>query len=295
MVSGVPSDVLVLGAAARDRVHLVAVGGRAESDPGVVLTSDDAGRSWSVADQPAPARLYDVAFADRKTCVAVGLAATIVRSVDGGATWSLVHAEEDGWLASVAFLDARRGFAVGHDDGAALVLATVDGGATWARHAEASALAGGATLRGACFADDRRGLFVGTDGVVLATDDGGATFGLHVLGDDYMRVVAFDGDEFHLFGDVGAAWRTERGGFVRIEAPRADRFNALVITDDGRAFLAGMSGGAWWRSAPGEAWQSIGLDASAAWCDFAVLGDAAVAVGEHGRVARLVPAGRTGH
>lgn len=288
--SGVPGDVLVLGVAARDATRLVAVGGRAETDPGVVLTSADAGRSWSVATHPAPARLYDVAFTDGLSCVAVGLASTIVRSTDGGATWSLVHSAADGWLASVAFADTQRGFAVGHDDGAALVLATTDGGVTWTRDTAASGLAGAATLRGACFADARRGLFVGTEGVVLATDDGGATFVLHDLGDDYLRVVAFDGDEFHVYGDAGAAWRTRRGEFVRGEAPQNDRFNALAFDAHGGAFLAGMSGGSWWRADSEAAWIPTGLDASAAWCGFAFPGQAVVVVGERGRIGRLVRA-----
>jgi len=122
--SGVPGDVLVLGVVARDQERLVAVGGRAERDPGVVLTSADAGRTWSVAQQPAPARLYDVAIADRTTCVAVGLASTIVRSTDGGATWSLVHAETDGWRAS---------------DDAAWQLTGLDDSAAWCGFAPAAA------------------------------------------------------------------------------------------------------------------------------------------------------------
>lgn len=201
------------------------MGGRAETDPGVVLTSADAGRTWSVATQPAPARLHDVAFADGMRCVAVGLASTIERSTDGGATW--------------------------------------------ARDSAASTLAGAATLLGAVSRTRDADSASARTSVVLATHDGGATFVLHDLGDEHPRAVAFDGTEFQAFGDAGAAWRARRDTFVRTVAPEDGRFNALAFAADGGAVLAGLSGRSWWRANDEAEWIPIGLDASAAWCDFA--------------------------
>jgi photosystem II stability/assembly factor-like uncharacterized protein len=120
------SSAEVLGAALAGR-RVVTVG-----DHGVVLLSDDAGRSWRQARSvPVDSTLNALSFVDDRHGWAVGHAGVVLATADGGETWTLQRrvASEDRPLFAVHMFDARQGVAVGLWS---LVLTTSDGGATWA-------------------------------------------------------------------------------------------------------------------------------------------------------------------
>ena len=113
-------------AATRAGKRIVAVG-----DHGVVLLSDDAGKSFRQANSvPVGSTLTGVSFADPNTGWAVGQWGVIIKTKDGGENWSLQRSDinVDQPLFSVYFRNPNEGWAVGLWS---LILHTTDGGATW--------------------------------------------------------------------------------------------------------------------------------------------------------------------
>jgi photosystem II stability/assembly factor-like uncharacterized protein len=106
--------------------RVVAVG-----DHGVVLLSDDSGKSFRQARiVPVSSTLTGVSFADANHGWAVGHWGVIVRTEDGGESWTLQRTDlaNDQPLFSVYFRNPNEGWAVGLWS---LMLHTVDGGANW--------------------------------------------------------------------------------------------------------------------------------------------------------------------
>jgi photosystem II stability/assembly factor-like uncharacterized protein len=113
-------------AATRAGDRIVAVG-----DHGVVLLSDDDGKSWRQAKAvPVDVQLNAVSFADDRQGWAVGHWGMVLRTEDGGDSWVVQRqaSQEDRPLFGVHFFDAQHGVAVGLWS---LVLTTADGGRSW--------------------------------------------------------------------------------------------------------------------------------------------------------------------
>ncbi|CAN1600393.1 protein of unknown function [Pseudomonas mediterranea] len=143
----------VMLAVTRAGERLVAVGER-----GIVLLSDDSGKSWRQARVPVSVSLTAVQFVDDEQGWAVGHMGVVLHSTDGGETWvkqldgvaaaqlALVAAQQGGDAKPVEdaerlvadgpdkpfldlyFSDRRNGYVVG---AYGLILHTVDGGGTW--------------------------------------------------------------------------------------------------------------------------------------------------------------------
>ncbi|MCQ4312805.1 YCF48-related protein [Pseudomonas stutzeri] len=154
--------------------RMVAVG-----DHGVVLLSDDQGRSFRQARLvPVSTPLTGVSFADAQHGWAVGQWGAILASSDGGDSWQIqrLFSEEDRPLFAVHFFNARQGVAVGLWS---LVLTTDDGGQTWHEQAlEAPPGYGRADLNlMGLFADAKGGLYATAErGQLLRSDDRGKTW-----------------------------------------------------------------------------------------------------------------------
>jgi photosystem II stability/assembly factor-like uncharacterized protein len=95
---------------------------------GTILTTTDAGRSWTFQQTPTDHDLVAVEFCDALHGLAVGDDGTIVRTVDGGSHWTTVRSGTTGTLADVCVIDTKRAWAVGWDG---VRLQTQDGGKTW--------------------------------------------------------------------------------------------------------------------------------------------------------------------
>lgn len=119
------SQATMLGTA-HAGTRIVAVG-----DHGVILLSDDGGRTQKQAAQvPVDSALTSVSFADARRGWAVGHWGVILHTEDSGQTWTVQRMESraDRPLFAVHFFDQRTGVAVGLWS---LVLATDDGGLHW--------------------------------------------------------------------------------------------------------------------------------------------------------------------
>ena len=161
-------------ASTRAGERIVAVG-----DHGVVLLSDDGGRSHRQARQvPVDVALTSVSFIDARRGWAAGHWGVILHTADGGETWQVQRSDagQDRPLFALHFFDEKHGVAVGLWS---LVLRTEDGGAHW-QPVELAPPPGGKradlNLFG-LFADARGQLFAPAErGMVLRSDDKGQSW-----------------------------------------------------------------------------------------------------------------------
>ncbi|WP_194792251.1 WD40/YVTN/BNR-like repeat-containing protein, partial [Pseudomonas sp. UFMG81] len=247
------SQAMLLGAAwATQRV--VAVG-----DHGVVLLSDDTGRSYRQARSvPVSSPLTAVSFSDASHGWAVGHWGAILASTDGGESWQVqrLSQDQDRPLFAVHFFDARRGVAVGLWS---LVLTTDDGGATWSeRRLPPPAGSSRADL-------NLMSLFVGRHGTLYATAERG-----QLLRSD----------------DRGQTWRYLDTGY------EGTLWTGAVLAD-GSLLVGGQRGTLLRGSAEGTSWQRIALDSRSSITAIAVQGEDVLAVGLDGLQVRSGDGGRS--
>lgn len=233
----------MLLAATRAGARLVAVG-----DHGVVLLSDDDGRSFRQAKAvPTRATLTSVSFADAKNGWAVGHWGAILHTGDGGETWELQRSDTsvDRPLFSVYFSNAEHGVAVGLWS---LVLATGDGGKSWSEVKLPPPPEGGKADRNlmALFANAKGTLFVAAEkGAVLRSDDQGATW-------EYLST-----------GYRGSFWTG-------------------CALPDGTLLVAGLRGSIYRSANDGRTWRAVESGTKSSITQIAEAGDKVVAVGLDG-------------
>ena len=251
--SAAPQATPILGVTrAGDR--LVAVGAR-----GMVLLSDDDGRSWRQAQQvPVRSGLNAVAFADAKSGWAVGHDGAILLTVDGGEHWALQRFDDtsDQPLFSVYFSDARHGIAVGLWS---LVRATTDGGSTWNAVKLPPPPGGGKTDRN-----------------LLRIFGGGA---------EAMYVAAERGTVL-ISKDAGVTWTYRDTGYK-------GSFWTGAVAPNGDVYVAGLRGSLYRSRDQGTTWQAVLSGTKSSLTDIAASGDEVVAVGLDGAISRSADRGAT--
>jgi photosystem II stability/assembly factor-like uncharacterized protein len=229
------------GAAAR----LVAVGER-----GIVLSSEDGGKSWRQLSVPVSVGLTAVAFADAQHGWITGHGGLVLATVDGGQTWVK---QLDGIRAAQILLKS---------------LQDMPGGADPRALADAERLvAEGADkpFLDLHVFDSHRVLVVGAYNLAFETNDGGKTWqplsgrldnpkGLH------LYTVDARGEEVVIAGEQGLVLRsTDRGrSFVRMTGlPYKGSLFTVALPGDGEILVAGLRGNAWKSTDGGIQWTSI--------------------------------------
>ncbi|MBV8860092.1 MAG: oxidoreductase [Acidobacteria bacterium] len=291
---------------------------------GTYARTTDSGRTWKTGQVPGAAELdfrdVDAFDADTAYLLAIGEGerSRIYKTNDGGRSWSLQfqNARAGAFYDCMAFWDKRRGLAVSDPvEGRFLVVRTEDGGRTW-KEADAAgmppALAGegGFAASGTCVAvGGKSDAWFGTGGPagarVFRSNDGGRTWqaapaplasgkaaGVFSLDFDGGAGVAVGGDytkESEAAGngaltfDAGKSWSA-------LEAPgRPGGYRscvAFVPGTRGHTLVAVGPSGSDYSTDGGRTWQRLGAEGFHA-LSIAPRGDAAWAVGENGRVARL--------
>jgi photosystem II stability/assembly factor-like uncharacterized protein len=248
---GVRPERAVLLGVARAGPRLVAVGER-----GIVVLSDDQGRTWRKASVPTQVTLVAVQFPSPRRGYAVGHLGTLLRSDDAGESWVVQRAprgepeppdprdeaSDPPWL-DVHFSSEDRGIVVGAFGS---IIGTDDGGRTWTswqtrlepgenRHLYA-VRATGATI-----------FVAGEQGAVYRSDDGGAHFN--------ARPTPYEGSYFGLllgpapaavtlFGLRGTVVVSADGGATWQMRPiaGAQTLVAGLVLADGSALLADQAG-----------------------------------------------------
>jgi photosystem II stability/assembly factor-like uncharacterized protein len=143
--------------------------GWAVGSGGTVLSTTDAGATWSRQSSGTLVTLRGVWFTSVREGWAAGHGGTVLHTLDGGSNWTrLASTASSENLMDVYFANRDTGWVVG---AGGLILATTDRGETWRR-----SLRGGFTLNGVMFTGLRDGWAVGDGGVILGTHDGGVTW-----------------------------------------------------------------------------------------------------------------------
>ncbi len=298
----------------------------ASGNKGTVLRTDDGGARWTVLVVPGAEGLdfRDVEATSERTAyilsIGPGDKSRIYKTTDAGQTWVLqfTNADPKAFYDAVAFWDEQNGLAVGDPvDGRFTVLRTSDGGRTWTLTPEADrpgALPGDGMFAasGTCLTvQGGTNAWIGTGGAaharVLRTTDRGATWAeaetplaagtssagifsvaftdaLHgiIVGGDYRKEREAS-DNLALTSDGGRTWAAPGG--ARLRSFRSGV--AFMPGSGGREVIAvgpastdrSLDGGRTWTPVGDVGFHAVSVDRA---------GRAVWAVGEQGRVARLV-------
>nr|WP_240980464.1 YCF48-related protein [Ramlibacter agri] len=261
----------VLLASARCGERVVAVGER-----GIVVTSDDAGRSWRQARVPVSVTLTAVRCADAHTAYAAGHGGVVLASTDGGLTWAK---RLDGRRAAQLALDAARsgGDARAVQDAQRLVADGPD-----------------KPFLDLHFFDARHGLVVGAYGLAFATEDGGQTWQpwmqrLPNPKGNHFYALRVQGDTLLLAGEQGLVLLSTDAGrsFRKLELPYQGSFFTAELA--GRDMIvAGLRGNAWRSSDGGANWAQLAAPSPVSFTASTVLpGDGVLLANQAGELLRV--------
>ncbi|MBR9979233.1 MAG: choice-of-anchor D domain-containing protein [Bacteroidetes bacterium] len=221
---------------------------------GAIARSTDAGLTWKLFSTGTTTVIYDIAFPDAQTAVAVCGGGLILRSEDQGVTWTDISAPIGTDITSIDFFDAQHGFAVQKPK---YLLRTTDGGVTWT---DTSFVVN--ELTQVRFADATNGWLVSNStGSVFRTTNAGASW-------DFIAVEQPRRFTFHavhpvsdqktlLLGTGGAIFLTEDGGQSWTQGGTAitrRHFNSITALSDSSAWVFG-NGSAYRTVDAGVTWQ----------------------------------------
>jgi photosystem II stability/assembly factor-like uncharacterized protein len=229
--------------------RLVAVGER-----GIVLLSDDSGRSWRQVETPVRVSLTTVTFVGEKKGWAAGHLGVILHTEDGGQSWVK---QLDGIRAAALVLAAAEQRAAAEPDPEKkedlLVSARrlVEDGPD-------------KPFLDLCFLDERTGFVVGAFNLIFHTTDGGATWTpwrarvenpneLHFYG---IQAV---GGTLYIAGEQGLLLRSTDGGahFTALASPYEGSYFGLVTDPAGSVVVFGLRGNVYRSADGGESWDQV--------------------------------------
>ncbi len=260
-----PEQSFLLGAAHAGS-RLVAVG-----EGGLVILSDDNGKTWRQGEVPTSVMLTDVGFANEQVGWAIGHLGVVLRTEDGGDTWTR---QLDGIAAANLVLEtARTRVAQTNDDSSQLAL----------RRAEYLVEDGpDKPFLAVRVESSESALILGAYGYALRTEDGGRTWttvdnsfenpmGLHYY--DIARA----GQTTLVVGEQGMALRARPdGSYERIQQPYEGSLFG-VEAPDGDSFVAfGLRGNVVRSADRGDSWTEVDSGVSASIQAGTVLSDGAV-------------------
>jgi photosystem II stability/assembly factor-like uncharacterized protein len=223
---------------------LVAVGER-----GIVVFSDDGGKSWRQGKVPTSESLTTVLFPTAKSGWAAGHAGIVIHTEDGGETWTR---QLDGKMAAQLALEGAQAHARQNPGNEAAQHLLRDAQRLVDDGPDKPFLA-------LCFENERSGFVAGAYGMMFGTEDGGKTWkswmdrldnpkGLHI------NAVKVAGRNVYLAGEQGLFLRSEDGGnkFTRIETPYKGSYFTLAVTSAEHLVIAGMRGNAYYSANGGK-------------------------------------------
>jgi len=246
----------------------------AGGERGLILYSDDQGKTWVQASVPVRVTLTSIHFADATHGWAVGNGGAILRTDDGGVRWSkqfdgnaiakaleenaqgvsderrkrLISEGADKPFLDIYVTDADNAIAVG---AYGLIFATTDGGRHWRpafnrlhaaeeRHFYALRKIGPSLY------------LAGEQGMLYrSTDEGISFFPVDVPGKATIFSLVGTQDDIVLIGLRGAAYRSRDGGasWSKLELQTRNSLTDARPSSDGSAYLLVDDGGSVWRLA----------------------------------------------
>lgn len=226
--------------------RLVAVGER-----GLILLSDDGGRSWRQARVPVSVTLTAVRFPTPDQGWAVGHFGTVLHSADGGESWSV---QLRGAQAAQLALDEATARNGADRQSAALASAQrlVDDGPD-------------KPLLDLYFADERHGIVIGAYNLILRTEDGGKSWqslsaSLDNPGSRHLYAIAGTSTYLYIVGEEGRVYRSADHGasFTRVSTPYQGSYFTVAGQGDS-VVVAGLRGNAWRSDDHGQSWRRLEL------------------------------------
>jgi photosystem II stability/assembly factor-like uncharacterized protein len=224
--------------------RIVAVG-----DHGVVLLSDDGGRSFRQARQvPTRVTLTSVYFVDARTGWAAGHWGVVLKTGDAGESWTLQRQDTsvDQPLFSIFFTDPVNGIAVGLWS---LALRTTDGGSTWATVKMPAAPEAGKSGPNLyqIFPLQGGGLMIAAElGLVMRSDDGGQNWSLVRTGNrgSLWTGLALSDGAILVAGLNGKVLRSSDSGktWTALDSGTSSSITALAQGADGTVLGVGLEG-----------------------------------------------------
>ena len=218
-------------ATAGDRI--VAVGER-----GVILLSDDHGRSWRQVPAPVSVTLTAVDFVDEDLGWAVGHSGVVLHTRDGGETWETQY---DGIRAAQAIAARVK-----------VLTADMTEDEAWPLQNYASLLVEDGPDKpflDVLFLDEEKGFIVGAFGLVFRTSDGGATWQPwfeKVENPDLLHLyrLSTNGQSIVMAGEQGLYLRSDDSGerFAQYQTPYNGSFFTIAPLSSGDWLLAGLRG-----------------------------------------------------
>lgn len=239
----------IVGNAAKAYLTAVAHAGRrvvAVGERGIIVLSDDNGKTWRQAKVPVSVSLTAVQFATPAQGWAVGHYGVVLHTGDGGATWTR---QLDGIeAAQLVQKSARAG----------------QGGEAYQAEAERLVADGpDKPFLALHFSDEKNGIVVGAYNLALRTQDGGRTWAplsgrLDNPKASHLYAVQATGNDIYIAGEQGLLLRSVDGGqrFGRIETGYGGSFFAMALVGND-IVIAGLGGNAYRSADRGASWQKL--------------------------------------
>ncbi len=256
---------------------------------GIILHSDDAGKTWHHQTPPVEIDLFDIFFIDNKEGWIVGKYGKAFHTTDKGKNWLSVETGTEERLFSIFFTDRENGWAVGSRG---IIIHTNDSGKTWQRqhyeraddpfgdkaddievdmaiysliHGDGEILEerlereyDDSILNRVYFIDKDTGWIVGEYGLILNTRDGGKTW-VHQECPDLIPEVEEHEWEIQPPTLFAVYFKTPEKGFA------GGLDCSIVVTEDG-----------------GDTWKKLFTDSDLALYGIVLRGDYGTAVGTKG-------------
>jgi photosystem II stability/assembly factor-like uncharacterized protein len=235
------AHALLIGLASAGE-RLVAVG-----DRGVVVFSDDKGKSWVQADLvPTQALLTGVCFFDAQHGLAVGHDEVILATADAGRTWKRTHYAPEAQQPLLDVWCGGGGHAIGI--GAySTYLTSEDGGATWTAR---KFTPGSAQPRAGVAGSAKSTAPVAAS----AADEDNAGGGYHL-----NRIVAATPTRLYIAAEAGHLYRSDDAGasWVTLASPYRGSFFGVLPLEADAVLAFGLRGNLYRSDDAGASWQKI--------------------------------------
>ena len=266
--------------------RLVAVG-----EQGLVIYSDNQGKSWQQANVPVSVTLTAVTFINADIGWAAGHQGVILATRDGGHSWTRQFTGRDAQQQVLALAKQREqqlnqaiDNAQNDDESEDLQYQLDDLQATIDDANKAIAEGPSEPLMDIWFADAKRGIAVGAYGLLLLTDDGGAQWRLHP---DYLQntdkyhfysIAALDAQTLLVAGEQGVVWRTRDGGatWEALKSPHQGSFFGALKLKDNSLLIYGLRNHVYRSTDAGETWQNVSTGSQSSVLGGTTFGDAGV-------------------
>jgi len=220
---------------------------------GIILHTEDGGKTWLPQLMGEARWLNDVMFIDNKSGWAVGEFGLVLDTVDGGETWVVQPTGSLKWLNEVCFTDNNHGWIACEDE---QILITIDGGKNWDKmntpeHHDTNNWPG--VLNTIYFVNNNIGWAAGRNGNMFKTNDGGKNWKFQTVPFEksIKELVEFQDVYFidknkgwavSYFGDI--IFRTKDGGETWEVCHTENRnwLHALFFVDDKTGWVVGERG-----------------------------------------------------